>query len=208
MKLNLYSTFDNYFLLWRGEEIGRKSECIENTASAISLPILTGSNVHRYEIPSPEQFIHEKNVFKSIRLYKQEKILVRQLGDFINATYDAKGCVTTQSVYNIVPKDSKSSTYYKCIVGILNSKLFDFIYHSISGDKQSFKRILLENIKRLPYPVISEETERSIAEKVDSILEKKNKEHSSDTSSLEYEIDKVVYQLYNLTPEEIAIIEQ
>ena len=208
IKLNLYSTFDNYFLLWRGEEIGRKSECIENTASAISLPILTGSNVHRYEIPSPEQFIHEKNVFKSIRLYKQEKILVRQLGDFINATYDAKGCVTTQSVYNIVPKDSKSSTYYKCIVGILNSKLFDFIYHSISGDKQSFKRILLENIKRLPYPVISEETERSIAEKVDSILEKKNKEHSSDTSSLEYEIDKVVYQLYNLTPEEIAIIEQ
>ncbi len=208
IKLNLYSTFDNYFLLWRGEEIGRKSECIENTASAISLPILTGSNVHRYEIPSPEQFIHEKNVFKSIRLYKQEKILVRQLGDFINATYDAKGCVTTQSVYNIVPKDSKSSTYYKCIVGILNSKLFDFIYHSISGDKQSFKRILLENIKRLPYPVISEETERSIAEKVDSILEKKNKEHSSDTSSLEYEIDKVVYQLYNLTPEEIAVIEQ
>ena len=150
----------------------------------------------------------KKNIFKSICLYKQEKILVRQLGDFINATYDAKGYVTTQSVYNVVSKASKSSTYYKCIVGILNSRLFDFIYHSISGDKQSFKRILLENIKRLPYPVISEETEKSIAEKVDLILEKNIIEHNFDTSLIEHEIDKLVYQLYNLTPDEIAIIEE
>jgi len=208
IKLGSYSTFDNHFILWRGEEIGRKSNCIENTENASSLPILTGSNVHRYETPSATQFIQEKNVFKSICLYKQEKILVRQLGDFINATYDAKGCVTTQSVYNVVSKESKSSTYYKCIVGILNSRLFDFIYHSISGDKQSFKRILLENIKRLPYPVISEETEKSIAEKVDLIFEKNIIEHNFDTSLIEHEIDILVYQLYNLTPEEIAEIEQ
>ena len=208
IKLGSYSTFDNHFILWRGEEIGRKSNCIENTENASSLPILTGSNVHRYETPSATQFIQEKNVFKSICLYKQEKILVRQLGDFINATYDAKGCVTTQSVYNVVSKESKSSTYYKCIVGLLNSRLFDFIYHSISGDKQSFKRILLENIKRLPYPVISEETEKSIAEKVDLIFEKNIIEHNYDTSLIEHEIDILVYQLYNLTPEEIEIIEQ
>ena len=208
IKLGSYSTFDNHFILWRGEEIGRKSNCIENTENASSLPILTGSNVHRYETPSATQFIQEKNVFKSICLYKQEKILVRQLGNFINATYDAKGCVTTQSVYNVVSKESKSSTYYKCIVGILNSRLFDFIYHSISGDKQSFKRILLENIKRLPYPVISEETEKSIAEKVDLIFEKNIIEHNFDTSLIEHEIDILVYQLYNLTPEEIAEIEQ
>ena len=192
--------------------IGIKSNVMplnrSSNENASSLPILTGNNVHRYETPSATQFIQEKNVFKSICLYKQEKILVRQLGDFINATYDAKGSVTTQSVYNMVSKESKSSTYYKCIVGILNSRLFDFIYHSISGDKQSFKRILLENIKRLPYPVISEETEKCIAEKVDLILEKNIKDQKFYISLIEHEIDILVYQLYNLTPEEIAIIEQ
>lgn len=67
---------------------------------------------------------------------------------------------------------------------------------------------MLENIKRLPYPVISEETEKSIAEKVDLILEKNIIEHNFDTSLIEHEIDKLVYQLYNLTPDEIAIIEE
>ena len=33
------------------------------------------------------------------------------------------------------------------------------------------------------------------------------KKTEADTSALEDEIDKLVYELYNLTPEEIAIVE-
>lgn len=31
---------------------------------------------------------------------------------------------------------------------------------------------------------------------------------NADTSDLEQQIDKLIYQLYNLTPEEITVIEQ
>ena len=49
---------------------------------------------------------------------------------------------------------------------------------------------------------------RGITELVDSILHLKEHNASVDTSKQERQIDKLVYQLYNLTPEEVAIIEQ
>jgi len=35
----------------------------------------------------------------------------------------------------------------------------------------------------------------------------KQKDHNADTSDIEREIDQMVYKLYDLTPEEIAIVE-
>ena len=49
---------------------------------------------------------------------------------------------------------------------------------------------------------------REITELVDIILRLKANNASVDTSEQEQQIDKLVYQLYNLTPEEIAVIEQ
>jgi len=40
------------------------------------------------------------------------------------------------------------------------------------------------------------------------IIEKSKTDPKKDTSSLESQIDQLVYQLYELTPEEIAIIEE
>ena len=42
---------------------------------------------------------------------------------------------------------------------------------------------------------------------VDRVLTIKNQAPSADTSALESEIDRLVYQLYGLTDEEIRIIE-
>ena len=39
------------------------------------------------------------------------------------------------------------------------------------------------------------------------ILATKKKDPNADTSALERQIDKMVYELYGLTPEEIAIVE-
>ena len=49
--------------------------------------------------------------------------------------------------------------------------------------------------------------QRAIINLVDIILSTKKDNPQTDTSALEYEIDQQVYALYNLTPEEIAIIE-
>ena len=42
---------------------------------------------------------------------------------------------------------------------------------------------------------------------VDKILAAKQKDPNADTSALERQIDEMVYELYGLTPEEIAIVE-
>ena len=42
---------------------------------------------------------------------------------------------------------------------------------------------------------------------LDQILAAKKKDTNADTSALEHQIDKMVYELYGLTPEEIAIVE-
>ena len=42
---------------------------------------------------------------------------------------------------------------------------------------------------------------------VDKILDAKKTNHAADTTALEKEIDQLVYQLYELTDEEIGIVE-
>lgn len=42
---------------------------------------------------------------------------------------------------------------------------------------------------------------------VDQILSAKRKNPNADTTALERQIDKMVYELYDLTPEEIEIME-
>ena len=211
-KLKNNDCFSNHFIMWRGEEIGKKSDLIQSSRDNNALPLLTGKDIHRYEVIDYYQFIAIQDVKKDTLLYGTPKILIRQLGDFINSTTDVSGCVTTQSVYNLVPKGkNKCIDYLYCFVGILNSKLFDYIYKTIAGDKQSFKRILLENIKQLPYPNITEDVISNIGKlvkQVMDILEKKETNSIHNTSVLEYEIDQQVYALYNLTPEEIAVVEQ
>ena len=44
-------------------------------------------------------------------------------------------------------------------------------------------------------------------ELVETIISKKKQDKNSDTTVLEHEIDQLVYKLYGLTDEEIAIVE-
>ncbi len=42
---------------------------------------------------------------------------------------------------------------------------------------------------------------------VDQILAAKQKDPAADTLALEKQIDKMVYELYDLTPDDIAVVE-
>lgn len=62
-------------------------------------------------------------------------------------------------------------------------------------------------IEQLPIPKISEAEQKPYVELVDKIILAKENNPNADTSDLEAEIDRMVYQLYDLTPEEIVILE-
>ena len=61
--------------------------------------------------------------------------------------------------------------------------------------------------KELPIPDVASEKQTPIIELVNQILDAKHTSPDTDTSELEKEIDHLVYALYDLTPEEIAIVE-
>lgn len=54
----------------------------------------------------------------------------------------------------------------------------------------------------------SKEQQRPIIGLVDKILEAKRSNPIADTSALERAIDRMVYELYGLTEEDIAVIER
>ena len=62
-------------------------------------------------------------------------------------------------------------------------------------------------VKEFPIPIVAYEQQTEIIEHVDQLLAIKCTDSDADTSNLENEIDKLVYELYNLTEDEIAIVE-
>jgi type II restriction/modification system DNA methylase subunit YeeA len=98
------------------------------------------------------------------------------------------------------------SLYY--LMSVLCSKfgvyIFTNYYTGPQFDNKGFryKKAYLEN---LPIPLISKEAQQPFIDLVDIILAKKEK--NEDTTTEEKQIDQLVYQLYDLTEDEIKVVE-
>ncbi|GAA7363537.1 class I SAM-dependent DNA methyltransferase [Helicobacter pylori] len=99
------------------------------------------------------------------------------------------------------------------LLGMLHSKLITFAFKTFyagGGLGESGYRYKKAFIERLPIPKITpqnQELARKTTDCTKAILEAKEKDPKANTQRLEKEIDALVYQLYNLTDEEIKIIE-
>ncbi len=92
----------------------------------------------------------------------------------------------------------------KYLLGILNSNTARNI---LRANRRNNIQLYPEDWKQLPIPVVSEKEQGSIVRLVNQILAAKKKNPLTDTSILEQEIDLLVYHLYNLTLEEVRIID-
>ncbi len=99
------------------------------------------------------------------------------------------------------------------LLGMLHSKLITFAFKTFyagGGLGESGYRYKKAFIERLPIPKITPQNQKladKITDGAKAILEAKEKDPKANTQQLEKEIDALVYQLYNLTDEEIKIIE-
>ncbi|GAA6892185.1 class I SAM-dependent DNA methyltransferase [Helicobacter pylori] len=100
------------------------------------------------------------------------------------------------------------------LLGMLHSKLITFAFKTFyagGGLGESGYRYKKAFIERLPIPKITEKNQEladKITDGAKQILALKEKDPKANTQKLEKEIDALVYQLYNLTDEEIKIIEE
>lgn len=133
--------------------------------------------------------------------FDKEKIVWGNLNLHPTYSYAAKGVVISAPCTMITPFD-------KTVFAILNSKLGDFYIRQIgvtrNGGYFEYKPMFVE---QLPIANATITQKKEIESLVDRILSAKKSNPQADTSAEEQEIDQLIYKLYNLTPEEIAIVE-
>jgi hypothetical protein len=137
--------------------------------------------------------------------FEKEKIVYGQFrkGEF---AYDKEKMYLSSNEYMITGKN------LKYILGVLNSSLAYHYQTMVSNTLSNQTTIAQKSIfTTLPIPPITKENQplaNKIITLVDQILSAKKQNPEADTSELEREIDKLVYKLYDLTEEEIKIIEE
>ncbi len=135
--------------------------------------------------------------------FEQEKIIYPETTVRRSEFYfDKNGYFVDKTCFIITGQDLKylnAALASKLIEFYLESELRALGKNSIQYSKQY--------IEKLPVPIISDQAQKPFITLVDQILAAKKKDPNADTSALEREIDKMVYALYGLTPEEIEIVE-
>jgi adenine-specific DNA-methyltransferase len=150
-------------------------------------------------------YIYPKNLNK----FEQPKLSSMEIcANHPNVTFNHEKLYHTTKAYSWVKKEATKESY-EYLLAIANSKFLWWFLKTtgdtLQGDARTFKTNYLN-----PFPLpahVEQKIETEISDLVKTVMEKKKLNETADTTDLENQIDQLVYRLYDLTQEEIAIIE-
>ena len=183
INLSTYPNTEKWLLTFK-EELDKRNQGKSD--------IIAWNSLHRPRVKS-ELDLKEKIWIQRTR---NESLKIR-----IVATLDEQGCYTSEGMLNIIPKQKKLSLRY--LLGILDSSLLNYLF----ATKFLNLAVKGEYLKQLRIPVSSAATKNQLEALVSEILELKKANISADTTSLENQIDFLVYHLYGLTYDEVLIVD-
>ncbi len=161
----------------------------------------------------------EEHFPKRLKSITSHKIILAGMVKDIEAAYDCGEIIPGKSTTIIMNDDNNN---LKFLLGLLNSKLFSFVYKAInkySAMAGGYLNINKNKIKDFIFPKTdNKKTEDKIIELVNQMLEVQKKYHEAISENdkklykqkidiIDNQINKLVYELYGLTEEEIKIIE-
>ena len=196
------------------EGIVAKKSLIGETMDYGCVPLLGGKNIRRYGLKgSPKYLLWDKSQIHRARpdyLWElDEKIIIQRIsgGDYpIVAALDNRKYKTFASINNIVLKDEYRKLY-KLIVALLNSNIINWYYaNNFSNKSKLTVNISKTYLEMIPIPDVDHPTCQIIMNLVEKIQTLSPDSRVFDTINME--INRLIYQLYSLTNEEISIIEQ
>jgi len=202
----------SHVMFWKGADIGRYR---------------ISEKTDRFCRPECKEHLRPNEVVRlALKVYEQvPKILLRQTADRILACIDYMGIWFGRSVLCITPED-KGQHRLEYFLGLLNSKYFKYLYRSIVGEKgRVFAQVKFAKLKQLPLRIIDFDNPDNKAkhDRMVKLVERMLDLHKKlaaakvpaektriqrQTNTTDNQIDNLVYKLYNLTPEEIAIVEE
>lgn len=211
-KLNSLPLLGDVSKINRGLISGDRGKYFSNVKESENhFKILTGSDIQRYRYIEPKEYILFERPKTAGGCWDKEvhfapfKICIRQIGYEPTATLINLPYAVTGNIFTIIHEDISKLKY---VLAIINSKLVKYFWKiSFHDFKTTFPQVTLNSLNLIPIKFGKVEFEERIIKEVNSILETNKKEFSDNSSILENQIDQLVYQLYDLTEEEIKIIE-
>lgn len=177
--------------------------------------LLEGKCVKRYYItPANKYILWDKQLIHRSRpdyLWQQkEKILIQRISGGekpIVASIDNNRYKTFASINNLVLK-AEYSHLYPIVVALLNSNVVNWYYaNNFSNNSSLTVNISKTYLEMIPIPDIDENSENIIRTLVNKLMSIKSEDLSSDISDLEKELNFIMYKIYNLSYDEVLIID-
>ncbi|MBA4276735.1 DUF559 domain-containing protein [Flavobacterium sp.] len=230
-RLDKLPKFEHYFLIkdvgfnyWsegrgkvRGGSIGSRVFYNGVRDKLNDIPYIKGGDIQKYSISFSNNylkhnwktFLDENDTFRFSQelMERVPKIIYRQTSNKIVAAIDFNKNFNDKTVHIIV-NNEENNFDLKAVLAILNSKMINYFFQSFKEEEgRAFAQVKTVDIKNLPFVIPNETLQIELAALVNQILKLKSQDNSVDTKDLENEIDQLVYQLYDLTEEEIKIVE-
>lgn len=183
---------------------------------------MKGSDISRYALSDPTEEI--SIVSKSMDLYSIKKIVIVKTGSTCVASYDPGFLVTLQSVYNYCPSTNNLDLRY--ILGCINCQLSKWwLFKTFTAYKKLFPQLNQSTIDSIPIVPIDFDDPSDAAQhdKMVSLVERMLELHKrraeemnpetlrhleTEITTTDRRIDRLVYELYELTEDEISLVEE
>lgn len=185
----------------------------------------------RYELDvgpkAYEDYPPDIEAAKPNRFFSGQRILLRQLLSRkfrLQAVYSEAEFLTNQSVQSLIARNT--FPHIKCVLAILNSRLVSWFFCQINmvARRDDFPKTIIKQTRDLPFPRVDAKkpAEKNRHDKLVLLVDKmlaltpKLRAAKSDSekaalqnaiTTTDAEIDRLVYELYGLTEEEIQIVE-
>lgn len=205
-----------------------KKEFLKSSFEYNLKPYLEWKDILKWHNKNPSLFLkYEPNLHREPRfkeLFENTKIVCIRTSNYKNPhrfsidkdSYIADSCIIAIK-YDLVKNQINYNNEIidwlddKYILALLNSKLLMWNFFSFYSDWLHFYP---RHLKDTPIKQISPEAQKPFIEKVEQILEITKqpwynpKEVPEEQKRLEKEIDKMVYELYGLSDEEVKVVEE
>lgn len=198
---------------------GNKKEVISNKKRNNKYKkFLEGRDIDPYQIKHSNQFLlYEKSKLHRARspaiFEVKEKILMQRISGGkkpLIAAYDDKQFYTKESINNIILSNDKFKAKY--ILALLNSKLINWFYAATFTNASDLTvNVSKAYLSDIPIKEIEVNKQNEVIKLVDKLISlkklKETPEIMKKINEIENQIDKLTYDFYNLTNEEVRYVE-
>jgi type I restriction-modification system DNA methylase subunit len=199
----------------------------DSRQDAKSFKYLQGRDVARYRLDWSGMWMQYGPWLaqpREVEIFRRPRLLLREITGplpyCLHSTFVGEPYLNNKSVLNIL-HDKDDEAQLKLLAAVLNSRLMSVYYKSraVKSARRIFPKVVIKNVREFPFPkTVSEDVLARSNALVDRMLALHKHLTTAKTDhektaiqrqipATDREIDNLVYELYGLTEEEIAIVE-